>query len=168
VPRQIQQYAQGLFDLLNIKQGTTLEQMEDELQGTLDLTDIYAAQELIHNGTSAAWTTVNQTVNFTVPIGQLWFVYGFSVQVTIPGIGDTIRFAAQIDENGLFLNVSESVQITSVVANENTAISKTFERPLIAHSGTTFTGRVRNITLAAGSATAQVIVRYARVGPSSK
>ena len=85
----IQRPPRGLLDLLGLKGfGDNPTELEDKVRGTVDLSQMYLADQFVSLATATANVSANgfnfaATTILTCPPGTLWFVSGFVAQRSV-------------------------------------------------------------------------------------
>lgn len=98
--RPIQALAPGFLGLLGLKQGNLPVELTEDVKPILEMFDFYAlgARETIPTAGTAV-QNISAVAHFaipelTVPAGQVWYVHGFTIQVTVP-VAEAITVVAQ-------------------------------------------------------------------------
>lgn len=153
--KTIQRLPVGLLDLLGMQStGDTPHVINGEVQGTMDLTDLYLTDRLTGaNVATANVAAVGPILTTTGPApGEMWLVYGItgsSLGALAAATGFTGNILINRPSAGGF---SQFVSQSAVVANPALwAGSVTYERPMIMRPGDTLGFWVSAITGAPAS-----------------
>lgn len=150
-PQDIQRFPKGLIDLLGMRAtGDTPNQLAAQIAGELALKDEYLFDRLIGYRAAVGAGLINATGSFsltlgTVPPGQLWYVYGWSIEVTAPapatGLTITLGFARGAANVRNYVGPAQRL-----IATEGAAWGVWFETPLILGPGDTPVAYVSSVT----------------------
>jgi hypothetical protein len=160
----ISKYARGLPSLLDLKErGSGPREFADQVVGTVDVKDLYlltGRETLTSNSNLAPAVDTNfypGANSFSVPLGEMWYVWEYSVQCNA-GAGAALDFAAC----ALFDN-STSVVLSPYVQAAATQVRRTYlPKPFWLPPGGVLAFTVAAVTLAP-SVTGQVVVTRLKV-----
>lgn len=166
---KINVFPRGLLDLLQIKGGETIKQLQTDLVPTLEMLDMYGAEvteQVINSETIVAANWLGATSILDVPDNEFWFVFGAAASALLATIGDTAQFQIFVRTTGQTMFVAQNDNLhTSVAAFENPAAVWNVARPWILTPGTELTARVLAGAVAANT-TLNIVARIIKVGPA--
>lgn len=156
-------YPRGLASLLNLKEGgRTPGLLSEEISGVLDLTTAYLLTLLEYEASNLSQAAPVVGLNdwspqFTVPTGQLWYVWGYTVAAA-PGAGAAIDLAACAKFGGNNLTVALTEYANAAAAQEVRRSARDFWLP----PGSVLGFLVRSVT-AAPTVTGGLVITRLRV-----
>jgi len=167
-PQDIQRFPKGLIDLLGMRAtGDTPSQLGQQISGELALKDEYLFDRLVGLRTGVGAGLINATGSYgwllaTVPPGQIWYVYGMSIEVTAPAPATAATLTLGVARGAANVRnyFGPSVRL---VATQGEAWGEWFQVPLVMGPGDTPVGYCSSVT-GVPNITATGIIWYAPVG----
>jgi len=137
-PLLIQRPPTGLLDLLGLKaMGQTPIVLTDSVTATLaDCVDYYLAnRRVVLSGTTGVAMVANTNyglASLTVPAGELWFIYAFSVSLNVPTAAATsVKFRGGYIQQPMAGTPIFLTQDCEALASDQATASVSFTRPYL-------------------------------------
>ena len=166
--RKVQTYPQALIELLQIK-GQEPFFLDDQFKGTLDVTQILAAQDYqIAEESDPAVAGNGEANEYVVPVGQTHIVHGVQVTGFLPAVGDNLAVGIGLRPNtGGLIRLSQDSEKTATLAGQFVRALYLPNRLLVLNAGTRITSRVADFSIAGGSTTVSLTYWHSAFGSGS-
>lgn len=161
---KIQTSPPGLLNLLGmVGSGQEPVMLADEVRGTFELLDFYAARYIdVLENTSAVARAAGNTVSLVAPPRETWILYAAQCSIGA-NAGDTARMSIRVRTGAIQCTVFSSYEQTATIASASLGGGVLFPRPLILRPGMEILSRLDDADAVGGVRTQRVAIVLARI-----